>query len=171
MHIIIKYILIGFVFAFAWTIIQHVLGYNTTRHDIGQYTRQIPAFVFWIMIIAAIIERKKSLGGVIDFKTAINTGGMVALGYSVLVTIWYAIYAELINTQFQPTLMAFERSKLEAKGASEAVILTQLEHIKLTSGGSVLSYLLLFVFMSLFGLGIALITSLIVQRKRRKKTP
>jgi hypothetical protein len=167
--IIIKYTLIAFVITVIWTLIEHVLGYNTTRHDIGQYTRVITTFLYWGLVVAAIIEVKNKSGNKINFKTALNTGLGVAFGYSFLVTLWFALYAEVINTQYQPTLLAFERNKLLAAGASAEKISAKLKEVELTSGGSVMSYLLLFVYMALFGVGIAVVTSLFVQRWKAGK--
>jgi hypothetical protein len=45
----VKYAVIALIFSIVWTFIEHVLGYNTTKHEIGQYARLIPALfiTFW----------------------------------------------------------------------------------------------------------------------------
>lgn len=161
----VKYVLIAFVVTVVWTILEHVLGYNTTKHEIGQYTRVLATFFYWGCVIAAIIEAKKKAGGLISFREAMNTGVGVAIGYSILVTGWFALYAEVINKNYQPSLMAFEKKKLLAANASPERIAEKLKEVEMQSGGSVLSYIMLFAFMALFGIGISLITATIVKRR------
>jgi hypothetical protein len=164
--VIYKYIALAVVVTIIWTLIEHFLGYNTTDHETGQYTRILTTFFYWACIIAAIYETRKKQGGVLSFKNGINTGAMVALGYSAVIAVWFAFYAEVINTAYKPTLMAFEKNKLVAKGASPEKIAEKMKEVDMTSGGSVVSYIL-FVFMAVFGIGIALIASLILQKRPR----
>jgi len=76
------------------------------------------------------------------------------------------LYAEVINPQYRPTLIAYERSKLEAAHATPEQIADKLKEVEMSSGGSFLSYLLLFVFMFLFGFIVAVIASLIFKKKK-----
>jgi hypothetical protein len=161
----VKYVGIAIVITVVWTLLEHVLGYNTTKHEIGQYTRILATFFYWGCVIAAIVEAKKNSGGLIGFRQAMNTGVGVALGYSILVTAWYTLYAEVINKDYQPSLMAFEKKKLLAANASPERIAAKLKEVEMQSGGSVLSYFMLFAFMALFGIGISLITATIVKRR------
>jgi hypothetical protein len=149
--------------------IEHVLGYNTTKHHIGQYTRIFTNFIYWGSVIAAIIEAKNRSGGTLPFKQAMNTGVGVSLAFSLLLAGWYALYAEVINKEYQPSLLAFEKSKLLAANASQEKITEKLKAIEMQSGGSFSSYLMLFAFMALFGIGITLITSAIVRRRVLKQ--
>jgi hypothetical protein len=167
--IIIKYVLLAIVITIVWTIFEHLSGYNNSRHEIGQFTRVLPTFIYWGLVIAAVLDAKRKLGHAFNFKTGINTGIGVALGYSFLVSLWYALYAEVINRQYQPTLLAFEKNKLVAAGASAEKIAAKMKEVEMTSGGSITSYLLLFIYMALFGMGIALITSLVVQSRKSRK--
>ena len=154
------------VITIVWTIIEHFLGYNTTNHETGQYARMLGAFVFWVMVIIAIVSTKKQQGGYISFGQGMKAGRIVSFIYSLGVTIWYCLYGEVINTQFKPTLMAFERSKLETAHATPEAIAAKMKEVEMTSGGSVVSYAFLFLFMFLFGMIIAIITSLILKRKK-----
>jgi hypothetical protein len=166
---VVKYIVIAFVLTVIWTMIEHVLGYNTTKHNIGQYTRILTNFIYWACVIAAIIEAKNRMGGTISFKQAMNTGVGVSLAFSLLLAGWFALYAEVINKDYQPSLLAFEKNKLLTANASPEQIAEKLKSIEMQSGGSVSSYLMLFAFMSLFGIGITLITSAIVRRRVLKQ--
>jgi Protein of unknown function (DUF4199) len=164
-RIILKYILIAIVITVVWTLLEHVLGYNTNKHETGQYARLVPTFIYWGCVIMAIIEVKRRSADTFRFRQAMNTGVGVSLGFSLLVSAWYALYAEVINKDYQPSLLAFEKNKLLAAHASPERIAEKLKEVEMQSGGSVASYVILFAFMALFGIGISLITAAIVKRR------
>jgi hypothetical protein len=161
-----KFAMIALIFAIVWTLLEHFMGYNTTNHETGQYTRMVGSIVFYAFIFVAILKTKKDNNGTISFAGAFKVGAIVSLVYSLGVSVWYAIYGELINTDYKPTLMAFERAQLVTSGASAEAIESKMKQIDLSSGGSVLSYVLLFVFMFLTGLVITAILSLIFKSRR-----
>ena len=166
---VIKYVLIAFVFTVLWTMIEHLLRYNTTKHEIGQYTRILPTFIYWGCIVAGIIEAKNRHTGQISFKEAMNTGVGISLIYSLLVTGWFALYAEVINKDYKSSLIAFERARLAAANATTEEVADKIRQVDMQTGGTVRSYLMLFAFMVLFGTGITLITSAIVRRRVLKQ--
>ncbi len=151
-----------------WTLIEHFLGYNSANHEVGQYTRQLGAFVFWITVIVAIVQARRQQGGSLTFGQGMKAGRIVSFVYSLGITAWYCLYGEVINTQYRPTLIAFERAKLDSAHAAPDVIAAKMKEVEMTSGGSFLSYVFLFVFMFFSGMVVAIITSLILKRKQKK---
>jgi hypothetical protein len=166
-NIAIRYALVIFFITVAWTLLEHFLGYNTTKHEIGQYTRGATAFAYYAVVALAIWRVRKVQSNQLSFGQGMRTGLFCSLTYSFLVTLWFALYAEVINPQYQPTLLAFVRKKLEAANLSEEHIAERLKTETLSSGGSVASYLLLFVFMMVFGLIVSAIASLLMQKRPR----
>jgi hypothetical protein len=165
-NIAVKYGVYALLISIIWTIIEHVLGYNTTNHETGQYARMVGAIVYYILVVVAIFAVRKQQNGSLSFVEGFKTGTVVSLIYGAGISIWYALYGEVINTQFKPTLMAFEKAKLEAAHAAPDAIAAKMKQVDMTSGGSILSYAFLFVFMTLFGIVIAAIASLILRRKK-----
>ena len=163
----VKYGVYALLISIIWTIIEHILGYNTTNHETGQYARMLGSIVYFILVIVAIFAVRKQQNGSLTFSEGFKTGSRVSLIYSAGITVWYALYGEVINTQFKPTLMAFEKSKLEAAHATPEVIAAKMKEVDMSSGGSAFSYSLLFVFMLLFGIVIAAIASLILRRTKK----
>jgi hypothetical protein len=163
----VKYGVYALGFSIIWTIIEHVLGYNTTNHETGQYARMLGSIVYFILVVVAIFAVRKQQNGSLTFGEGFKTGSSVSLIYSAGITVWYALYGEVINTQFKPTLMAFERAKLEAAHATPDIIAAKMKEVDMSSGGSAFSYSLLFVFMLLFGIVIAAIASLILRRTKK----
>ena len=162
-----KYGVYALLITIIWTIIEHLLGYNTTNHETGQYARMVGAFVYWLMIIIAIFSTRKQQGGLLSFGQGLKVAAIVAAIYSFGVTVWYCLYGEVINTQYKPTLMAFERAQLEAAHATPEAIAEKMKQVDMQTGGSVVSYLFLFVFMFAGGMLIGLITSLIAKRSKK----
>jgi hypothetical protein len=165
--IALRYALVIFIITVAWTMLEHTLGYNTTNHEIGQYTRGIPAFGYYAAIALAIWRVRKLMAKRMTFRQGMLTGLYCSLTYSFLVTIWFALYAEVINKQYQPTLLAFLRKKLEAANLSEENIAKRLQTETLRSGGSVASYFMLFGFMLVFGLIVSAIASALMQKRAK----
>lgn len=166
-RIAIRYTFILMIITIAWTLIEHYLGYNTTNHEVGQYTRMLTAFIYYFFVGLAIWKIRRTQNGELSFNDGLKVGGLLSLLYSIGITIWLAIYGELINPEYQSSLMDFERKKMVAAKLTEAEINTKLEQVKMSSGGSVTSYLLLFLFMLLFGLVVAFIVTFILKRKKR----
>jgi hypothetical protein len=149
-RIAIKYAFIVFVITIVWTLIEHTLGYNTTNHAAGQDTRLMTAFIYYAFVVLAIWRVRRQRGNTLSFGEGLKTGTIICLVYSVLATCWFALYAEVINPQYQPTLLAYERSKLEAAHATAEEIAKKLKEVEMSSGGSFVSYLLLFVYVSVW---------------------
>jgi hypothetical protein len=57
-------------------------------------------------------------------------------------------------------------SKLESVHAGPEQIASKLKELELSSGGSFLSYFLLFVFMTFFGCAVALVAAFLLRRKK-----
>lgn len=164
--LILKYAGIAAIICFSWTLIEHIAGFNSIRHDLGEYTRLLPPIAYYLLVIAAIRRYKAQLAGFIRFKDAFKVGNGVSLLYAILATCWFAFYAEVINTEFQETLLGFEQSKLLHKGASLKEVAQSISGAELTSGGSLLSYLILFCYLFITGFLLSFITSLVVKKER-----
>jgi hypothetical protein len=163
----VKYGVLALVITIVWTFIEHFLGYNTTNHETGQYARMVGAFVFYILIFVAIYQARKQQNGFLSFGQGFKVGATVSIIYSLGCCALYALYGELINTQYKPTLMAFERAKLVATNASATEIDAKMKEVDMTSGGSVLSYVFLVVFMFLIGCVVSAVAALIFKRKAK----
>ncbi|MBI1806140.1 MAG: DUF4199 domain-containing protein [Ignavibacteria bacterium] len=111
-----------------YVLTEHFLGFNTTRHDIGQYTRYAGVLVPILGILFGIREkRKKELNGIMTFGQGVKTGFWIALIQTTITTLWFLLYANVINPGFLDTMLEFERSTMAAAGTTEASIIQQLD--------------------------------------------
>jgi len=164
----VKWGVYALLFTFVWTLIEHFAGWNTTNHQTGQYARMVGAYVFYLFIIIAIFQQRAQQTGSLTFGQGMKTGAIVSLIYSLGVTVWYCLYGEVINKQFKPTLVAFEKAKLDAAHASADAVAAKMKEVDMTTGGSVMSYVFLFVFMFIGGIIISLLASLIASLMKKK---
>jgi|GEM_PF-1088220 hypothetical protein len=158
-------------FTLVWTLFEHFMGYNTNRHDIGQYSRLVPAFVFYFFVFRAVWLQRKQDGGVINFAKGLKIGAATAVLYGLLAALWFAAYAEIINPKYASTLKTFELQKLENAHAGPEQVASKLKELELSSGGSFLSYFLLFVFMTFFGCAVALASAFLLRKKQNTSIP
>jgi hypothetical protein len=159
----VKYGLIAAIVLVMWVMLEHEFGFNTEKHEIGQYSRIISAFIFYIFIFLALRERKKLQRGMLPFKHAFQTGALITIVYSILSTCWFLAYCKLINPRFFETVAKFELSKLEQNGASAQAIAEKTEELNRMSGPG--SFLFLFLFTCIGGLIISLIASALMKTR------
>lgn len=157
-------VLVLLIINIALTLLQHVLGYNTTRHDIGQYARMVMPFFFYIAIGIAVMKKRKQQDNSLGFAEGFRTGLAITVLYSILSTLWLALYAEVINPEFKPTLLAFEKEKLVASGATPGEIETELAQADAMTGGTITSYVYLFVFMMIAGVVVSLLAAMVLRK-------
>ena len=86
---------------------------------------------------------------------------MVAI-YSFITAIWLAIYQHFINPDFYTLIKQFSIDQMKAAEKNEFQIADSMKEIEMIYNGSALSYLLYFVFSSMMGIVIALISSAIL---------
>jgi len=153
----------------AWIAVEHVLGFNTTRHDIGQYTRLLPAFVFWASIFV-VVRNEKRKAGTLTFRDGFKAGVLSALVYSFGFMIIIIIYQGFINPQFYETFKAFSLANLQERSATPGEIEASMKEIEMSYSGSALSYALLFVFSFAWGVILSAIAALIYKSKQAAST-
>ncbi|MFL5753319.1 MAG: DUF4199 domain-containing protein [Bacteroidia bacterium] len=161
----IKYALIAAIALVMWVMLEHEFGFNSERHDIGQYTRIISAFIFYIFIFLAIRERRKIQRGNLKFSQGFQTGALMVIIYGALSTCWFAAYSKFINPTFFETVMKFEMEELQKANASAEEIASTAE--RLSHNGSPLSFLFLFAFTCIGGLLMTLLFSYLLKTKKQ----
>ena len=157
--------IVSLIFSIIWIVFEHAMGYNTTRHDIGQFTRLVPAFVFWLSLFIAVRNEKRKTGK-LTFTDGWKAGIVTSLVYSAGFTIIIVIYQQFVNTDFYETFKAFSLAELETAEATAAQIDSAMKEIEMSYSGTTTSYLLLFVFSFVWGTILSSIAALIFKSKK-----
>jgi hypothetical protein len=160
----VRYALIALAITFVWMIIEHLSGWNTTRHDIGQYTRMLPMILFWVMIFVAI-NQSRGQRTVYPFNEGLRDGILMSLIFCAGFTLMVMFYQKFINPEFFDTLKVYTVDQMKLAQKSQAEIDKTLSEMEMSFNGSAISFFLLFVFS--FGWGV--IISAIAARLYRVK--
>ena len=162
----IRFAIIASVTFIIWCLVEHLLGYNTIKMEVGQYTRLASAYLFWLFIVITIILKKRELGGIVSFAACLKAGLLMVIIYSAITAVWLAIYQHFINPDFYPLVKQFSIDQMKAAGKNEMEMASEIKEIDRSYNGSAFSYLLYFIFSSIAGSIIAMIASLIVRSRR-----
>ena len=160
----VKFALIALSVSLVWILIEHVAGWNTTRHDIGQYTRMLPMVLFWVLIFVAV-NQSRGQRTAYSFSEGLRDGLVMSLIYCAGFTLVILGYQKFINPEFYETLKSYMVAQLNASNLSEEEMKKALDNMELSFSGSAASYFLLF----LYSFGWGLILSAIAARVYRKK--
>lgn len=164
-NISIRFAIIASVTFIIWCCIEHLMGYNTTKMEMGQYTRLASAYLFWVFIVITIIFKKKELGGIVSFASCLKAGVTMVIIYSAITAVWLAFYQHFINPDFYPLVKQFSIDQMKVAGKNEMEMASEIKEIDMSYNGSAFSYLLYFVFSTIAGSIIAMIASLIVRSR------
>ncbi len=166
---------VGFKFGLAasivlvgWMMMEHELGFNTTKHNIGQYTRILPPFIFYFFIYIALSTRKSHQGNVLFFKHGVQSGALTTIIYSSISTVWIYFYSTLINPFFYSTLVEYETKTMQENNTSVVDTAAKLQELEMTYGGSTLSFIMFFVFNCVIGMIVTLIISYFLRTKKKQ---
>jgi len=164
----IKFGLITIAVGVIWVITEHVIGLNTTYFEQGEIARTIFAFMPFLFLFSGIRAVKKQQGK-ISFLSALRTGSLIALIYSIGFAVWFWLYASFINTDFMQKAVAWENVKLVRKGLSGQALEEAMKENTRMFGGSLFSYFMLSVSFLVMGVIVSAVIALFMRSK--KATP
>ena len=95
-----------------WVLAEHLLGFNTTRLDIGEYTQPLIFIVVLVFLFFGIREKRdKDLGGQLTFMQGVKTAFLISVFYALLQAIWFAFYSLVINPEYGTLSIHFQESR------------------------------------------------------------
>jgi hypothetical protein len=137
----IKYAILSTIALVIWVTAEHLLGFNTTKMDIGEYTRPIIGIVSFIFLFLGIKEKKnKELGGHLTFSQGLKTVFYISLFYGLFQGIWFAVYGGVINPGYASLSLQFKERQLIAEGKSPQQIADELALTKMIFGNALLQF-------------------------------
>ncbi len=148
-----------------WKMAEHFLGFNTTRLDIGQFTRVFGILLPIVMIVLGIREKRNvDFHGELLLYDGIRCGMTIALVYGAVTAVFFLIYQSYINPGYLTYLIAFERNRMIGDGIPEAEILAKVDAMRTMNS---FPALLVFQFVGsmISGLAISIIGSGVLKKK------
>lgn len=164
----IRYAVIALVITFIWIIIEHLAGWNTTRHDIGQYTRMLPMTMFWVLIFVGV-NQSRGERTVYPFNEALRDGMIMSLIFCAGFTLMIAFYQKFINPEFFETLKAYTIQEMTRANKTQAEIDKAMSEMEMSFNGSVVSFFMLFIFSFVMSMIVSLIAARVYRIKKVEK--
>ena len=165
----IKYAFLSAIALVIWVMAEHLLGFNTTKMELGEHTRPIIAIVTLIFLFFGIREKKnKELHEQLTFKQGLKTAFFISLFYAVLQGIWFAIYGGIINPDYGTLSLQFHENQLIAKGKTPQQISDELAMTKLIFGNPFLQFGFFIIFTTIIDTLVGAIITLFLRTRKIK---
>ena len=75
------------------------------------------------------------------------------------------LYQQFLNPEYYQTLKDFTMQQLQSVNASQEMIDAKMKELEMQASGKPMSYFWLFIFSSIWGIGISAIATLVLRRK------
>lgn len=151
MTILFRNLAVALVLTIISVFVNHVSGFNTLRHDIGDITRNAVTIVFWCSIFLTIVQMRARAGKDHDFMIAFRNGCFYSVLYSGLFSAFILFYQHVVNPQFYPTYRVYFQERLVAAKLAPDVIAAKMRQFDMSFNGEFPTYMLLFLFMGMGG--------------------
>jgi hypothetical protein len=164
----IKYALLSAAALVVWVMVEHLLGFNTGRMDVGQYTQPIIPFIIWMILFFAIRERKIRFGGQLPFMQGVRTAFFVSIFYAVLQGIWFGIYSNLIHPEYAALTMQFRETQLAQEGKTPQEIQDEMAMSKMIFDGGVRQFGFFIITTTVINTAVGAIITLFLKTRKLK---
>lgn len=151
---------------FASVMVNHFLGFNTARHDIGDITRNAVTIVFWCSIFLTIVQVRSAAGAEHNFLNAFRSGTMYSVLYSAGFSLFMVLYQKVINPQFYPTFRQYFENKLIVLKLSPDLVASRMRQFDMSYNGDFPTYMLLFLYMAMGGVILSAIAGAIYRKPK-----
>jgi len=165
----IKYAVLSAIALVIWVIAEHLLGFNTTKMEVGQYTQPIIALATLIFLFFGIREKKnKELNGQLTFMQGLKTAFYISFFYALLQGIWFAIYSGVINPDYATLSLHFKEKQLIAEGKTLQQISDELAMTKMIFGNALLQFGFFIISTTIIDTIVGAIMTLFLRTKKVK---
>gem|GEM_PF-3211632 len=165
----IKYSFISAIALIIWVTTEHLLGFNTTNMEMGQYTQPIIAIIVLVILFFGIREkRNKILNGHLTFIQGLKTAFFISLFYAILQGVWFALYSNIINPEYAELSMQFKTSQLVAEGKTPQQIADELAMTKKIFDGGFIQFGFFIIVTTLIDTIIGAIMTLFLKTKTKE---
>ena len=127
----IKFGLIAGIGVILWVMAEYFLGFHTTRFEIGRYSGYFSSLIpIAALYVALKTRRDKEQAGFLTIKQGVQSGFVISLIASVIITLFFLIYNNYINPEWIKLAMAWEKQQMLQHGASQAEIAAKMKQLE-----------------------------------------
>jgi Na+/H+-dicarboxylate symporter len=161
--IALKYGLISGVGVSAYVMLEYLLGFHTSRPEVGKYSGFLAAIIPIIAVYLAV-SRRHALSG-LTFGRGLLTGVAVTLISAVVLTVFFLCYNRFINPGWQEHLLEWQKNRWLQEGQTPAEVAVEIERQRQATTGAA-PYIGMFLFSPILGAVAGLISTAVVRRRR-----
>lgn len=161
MNILLRNYGIAFVLTVASVFVNHLLGFNTERHETGEYARNAVTAIFWCSIFLTVVQIRAASGNEHSFMDAFRNGSLYSVLYSASFSLFMVFYQKVVNPRFYPTYREFFEARLKAAQIAPDLMAVKMRQFDMTFNGDFPTYVLLFLYMAMGGVIMAAIAGAI----------
>ncbi|MBS0617082.1 MAG: DUF4199 family protein [Spirochaetes bacterium] len=153
--------------AIASVFVNHALGYNTLRHDIGEHSRNAVIAIFWCAIFLTIVQARAVSGSEHNFMAAFRNGSIFSALFAAAFAVFMAFYQHVVNPQFHATYRKFFEAKLAAAKIATDIATIKLRQFDMTYDGQFPTYILFFLTTAMGGMIMAAIAAALFRKPQK----
>lgn len=164
-----KYALISASALVGWVMGEHLLGFTTTRLDIGEYTKPLVVVVIYILLFFGIREKRdRDLAGSITLWQGMRTALLISVLYAVFQAVWFAIYSLVINPEYSRLLFQYQEQQMAAAGKTPQQIADGMAMARLVFGNPFIQFGFFIVSTTVVNTIVGAIMTLFLRTRRNK---
>lgn len=157
----------GVLLAIGAFFVNHWLGFNTTRHDIGEISRNAVTVILWCAIFVTIAQMRATAGAEHNFISAFRNGFLYSVFFSGIYALFMALYQHVINPQFYVTYRTYFESKPAVAKLAPEVLAATMRQFDMNYKGDFPTYMLLFLATGMGGVILSAIAAAIYRNPKK----
>jgi hypothetical protein len=169
MNILLRNYAIAIGLAITSMLVNHWLGFNTLRHDIGEYARHAVTVIFWCSIFLTVVQVRAVTGEEHSFLHAFRNGCLYSVLYAASFSLFMVFYQHVINPRFYPTYREFFEARLKAAQIAPDLMAIKLRQFDMNFNGDFPTYVLLFLYMAMGGVILSAIAGALFRNPPKRK--
>jgi hypothetical protein len=163
----IKYALLSAALLVVWVMVEHFLGFNSTRMDIGEYTHSVTPLATLVLLFLGIREkRNRELNGQLTFWQGLRTAFWISFFYAILQALWFALYSNLINPEYTALTVQFKQKQLELSGKTPGQVEDELRITRMIFDGGIKQFVFFILATTATGTLVGAILTLFLKTKK-----
>ena len=169
MIILLRNYTVAFFLTLISVLINHLLGFNTERHDIGEYARNGVTAIFWCSIFLTVVQVRAVTGQAHSFMHAFRNGSLYSVLYSASFSVFMVFYQHVVNPRFYPTYREFFEARLKAAQIAPDLVAIKMRQFDMNFNGDFPTYVLLFLYMAMGGVIMSAIAGALFRNPAKSK--
>lgn len=149
-----------------WVLFEYLLGFHTTRLEIGQYSGYLSVIIPILGLYLGLRKKRDvELKGEMSYLTALKSGVIISIIASLIIGIFFYFYTSFIHPSWIKQGLEFERKRMIEKRIPKKDIEKNVEQLKAFYSPQ-MQFTGTFIGTAIYAVLLTSIISLVVRRKK-----